>query len=80
MCTDIIWHESDLKGNGIANFFVKHRSKWRKYVNYKGRHNSGIMCFGQAMYSINECADIQTTDFIADDFVWSYYYMGHHQE
>lgn len=77
LCTDIIWHESDLKGNGIANFFVKHRSKWRKYVNYKGRHNSGIMCFGQAMYSINECADIQTTDFIADDFVWSYYYMGH---
>lgn len=74
---NIIWAPTDLKGNGIADFFVKHRSNWRKYVNYKGRHVTAIMAFGQALYSINESADIMTSDFIADDFVWPYYYMGH---
>lgn len=75
---DKLWYQNDLRGNGIAQFFVNHRSNWRKYVDYKGRHVSAIIPFGQALYSINESADIMTSDFIADDFVWPYYYMGNY--
>ena len=41
------YHKEDLKGEGLTDFMVKHRSSWRTYLNdYEGKHCKAIMCFG----------------------------------
>lgn len=72
------YHKEDLKGEGLTDFMVKHRSSWRTYLNdYEGKHCKAIMCFGPAMYSINASSDIMTGDFYDTQMLHPYYYMGH---
>lgn len=77
VAVNTIWHKEDLRGKGITEFFVTQSSEWKKWITHNGKHCAGIMAFGAAIYGINHCADILTDDFMADQFVYPYYYLGH---
>ena len=77
IAVNTIWHKDDLKGQGITKFFIDQASKWKSWINHNGQHCAGIMAFGSSIYGINHCADILTDDFLADQFVYPYYYLGH---
>jgi len=72
-----LFNKATLKGQGITEFFQTHRSPWRKLVDKNGQHAKAIMTFGGALYSANGSADIMVDDFMADQFVYPYYYLGH---
>lgn len=74
---DCKYNKDDLHGTGLTDFVCMHRSKWRNYINYKGKHVRAIMAFGPAMYSINGSADIITNEFYDTKMLYPYYYMGH---
>ena len=77
VAVNCIWHKEALKGQGISELFKNNRSGWRKFVNDKGQKAAAIMAFGPALYGVNDCADILTDDFLADEWVPPYYYLGH---
>lgn len=75
---DCKYKKEDLKGGGLTDFMVDHRSSWRSYLNdNNGKKCRAIMCFGSAMYSINGSADIVSNDFYDTQMLYPYYYMGH---
>lgn len=75
---DCKYKKEDLKGGGLTDFMVDHRSSWRSYLNdNNGKKCRAIMCFGPAMYSINGSADIVSNDFYDTKMLYPYYYMGH---
>lgn len=74
---DCKYNKDDLKGGGLTDFMVNHRSSWRSYLDNNGKRCRAIMCFGPAMYSINGSADILTNDFYDTKMLRPYYYMGH---
>lgn len=75
---DCKYKKEDLRGGGLTDFMVDHRSSWRSYLNdNNGKKCRAIMCFGPAMYSINGSADIVSNDFYDTKMLYPYYYMGH---
>lgn len=69
---------ADMAGDGLTTFYINHRSNWRDYLDYEGRHCKGIVVFGAALYGISESSTIKTDDFIDDDLgLPSYFYLGH---
>lgn len=75
---DVKASAKDSAGDGLTPFYINHRTEWRDYLNRDGRHCTGMIVFGPALYGINESSLVQTDDFIDDDLqLPSYYYLGH---
>lgn len=73
-----LYKREELKGEGVTEFMKTHRSDWRKFINMKGRkHCEAIMAFGVAVYSINGSSDLIIDEFLEDQMMHPYYYMGH---
>jgi DNA polymerase I-like protein with 3'-5' exonuclease and polymerase domains len=60
----------------LVDFYDANESDWKKYIVYNNKHCKAIMAFGAALYAINKSVDLIWTDFLADDWFNSYFYLG----
>lgn len=60
----------------VVEYMLAHKSKWTKYLDYKGTHCQSIMTFGPALYSVTKSADLLVKYFYADQFIRPYFYIG----
>lgn len=63
--------------DGLGETFTNYRSDWTKFIDYKGKHCSGIMAFGAALYGIIKSTDVMVDAFYAANFIRPYFYLGH---
>ena len=68
------YHETKISGSK-TKFLIDNCSTWKRFLNYKNKHVSGVMLFGDMLYLVNHGTDIETDAFISP-FVKSYYYLG----
>ena len=68
------YHETKISGSK-TKFLIDNCSTWKRFLNYKNKHVSSVMLFGDMLYLVNHGTDIETDAFISP-FVKSYYYLG----
>ena len=68
------YHETKISGSK-TKFLIDNCSTWKRFLNYKNKHVSSVMLFGDMLYLVNRGTDIETDAFISP-FVKSYYYLG----
>ena len=64
-----------VKGS-VVEYMLANKSRWAKYIDYKGTHCNAIMTFGPSLYSVTKSADLLVKYFYADQFVRPYFYVG----
>ena len=66
----------NLEKGSVVDYMLAHKSRWAKYLEYKGAHCASIMTFGPALYSVTKSADLLVKYFYADQFIRPYFYIG----
>lgn len=69
---------SEEVSGSLTDFVRIHKTRWDRFLTYKGVKCRAAMVFGSGMYAVNGSADIIVKEFYETKMNKPYYYLGHY--